>query len=197
MKFILQIVLVILVIIGLFFLLGYIVTEQRNISEVEVKAPRDLCWDIFQNENMMSEWMEEVERISMIEGTKDSVGSKQKITMKSTSGSDKLSEVSQLVRTITKNSPPSGYSYDYTNAILDGSTAVSFSISDSITIIRSEDVFSAKELWMRSTLFLMQGSIEKRTQNQFNKLKTIIENKYQTILSNDTLSISEIIKIEN
>lgn len=198
MKFFLQILLIILLIVGLFFLLGFIVAEQRTLSQIEVKAPRALCWDVFQDEDLMSEWMDGVERIDLIQGTKGSIGSKQKITMKSSSGSDKLS---QLVRTITKNSSPSSYSYEYTNAILDGTTEVSFNISDSTTIIRNEDVFTAKELWMRSTLFLMKSSINKRTQNQFDKLKTIIESKYQAQLSTetstDTTSASKIINIEN
>lgn len=188
MKFFLQIILAVLVIVILFFALGYMVKEQRNVNQIEVQAPIRFCWDVFQDDKKLPQWMSGVERIEYIKGAEAVPGNQQKIIMKSV-GKSNLSGDSELIRTITQNDSPTFFSYEYSNDILDGYTDVRFDmIGDSATVITNQDVFAAKSLWMRSTLFLMKGSVEKRTQSHFDQLKTIIENEYALNLAQDSLA---------
>ena len=192
MKFFLQIILALSVIVILFFALGYIVKEQKNINRIEVKAPIRFCWDVFQDDNKLSQWMSGVDRIEYINGTASLPGTQQRIKMKSVDKS-KLSAGSELTRTITQNDAPTFFSYEYSNEILDGYTNVKFEmLSDSATVITNEDVFTANSLWMRSALFLMKSSVEKRTQSNFDQLKTIIENEFALKVSQDSLAKPEI-----
>lgn len=191
MKMFLQIVFALLFIVGLFFLLGYMVTEQKNINEVKVKAPMEVCWSIYRDESRLSEWMEGVSSIELTEGRAGEVGSKQRMIMSSPEGASITSSASELTRTITKVSEPKAFSYDYTNAMMDGNSHISFSQRDSMTTIKSVDVFSGKKLWLRSTLFLMKKSINDKTQIQFDKLKDIIEYDYKTQLKKQAKSQTE------
>jgi len=186
MKFLLQIAAVLIIVAGLFFLLGYLVSEQRNINEVQVKAPIELCWDICQDESRLSEWMEGVSGIQLVAGAAGQVGSKQKVIMSSVENS-----TSELQRTITKVSKPTVFSYDYTNDMMTGRSEITFLARDSITTIKSTDIFSGKKLWLRSTLYLMKSSINRKTQAQYEKLKDIIENDYKVQLRNEANATNE------
>lgn len=186
-----QIVLALVFIVGLFFLLGFIVTEQRNINEVQVKAPIELCWEIYQDESRIGEWMEGVSNIQLIDGTAGRVGAKQKVIMAGAQSSSVSASSSELERTITKISAPSTFRYDYTNEMMNGKSEISFLAADSITHIKSMDVFSGKQLWLRSSLFLMKSSINKKTQAQFEKLKLIIEQEYKAQLKQEAERESE------
>lgn len=194
MKFFLQILAIIGFIIVLFFLLGYSVSQQTNISTIEVKAPIKYCWDMFHNEEKMVQWNDGVEGVEFISGSKFQVGAQQKITLAS-DDANQLSSLSEIVRTIKKIDAPTFYQYDYSNDILDGSTTVRFERrGDSATLITNEDKFKAKKLWMRSILFLMKPSIGKKSQAQFDRLSGMIENEHSYGTSIDTLVNPEVIK---
>ena len=191
-----QIVLALVFLVGLFFLLGFVVTEQRNINEVQVKAPIELCWEIYQDESRISEWMKGVSSIQLIEGTAGRVGAKQKVIMAGAQGSSVSTSSAELERTITEVSAPKTFSYDYTNQMMSGRSEISFLANDSTTYIKSTDVFSGKKLWLRSTLFLMKSSINNKTQAQFEKLKMIIEQDYKAQLKQEAERTSKIIDTE-
>lgn len=198
MKMFFQIAIALIAIVGLFFALGYLVKEQKNISEIVVKAPRELCWEVFQDESRMGEWMEGVVGVDMItKETAVTVGTKQKVRMSNAGGSSIGTSKSDLIRTITKVAQPKAFSYDYTNGIIDGSAAITFTASDSITTIKSVNLFRAKELWMRSTLFLIKSSINRNTQAQFDRLKVLIENDYQAQLNQQAEDQIETIDLGN
>jgi len=189
MKMLLQILAAIIVVIFLFFLMGYLVREQSNVNEIEVKAPISFCWDIYHDETKLTQWMQGIVRIEMVEETEGMVGAKQKIVMKTSPGAGDIADDSDLFRTITKIDQPTYFSYDYNSNILDGSKEVSFQMyRDSITIIKEMDVFSANDLWMRSVIFLMRNSLQEKTQSQFDQLKLLIENEYALKLAQDSLS---------
>lgn len=194
MKLFLQITITLIVIFGLFFLLGYVVKEQTNVNEVVVNAPVEFCWDVYQDESRISDWMEGVKSITLTEGLAGRVGAKQKIVMSSSEGSSLSASASELSRTITKVSAPNNFSFDYTNSIIDGRSDITFITNDSTTIIKSVDKFSGKELWMRSTMFLMKSSINSKTQAQFDRLKLIIENDYKAQLKKQTETQIDTIK---
>lgn len=196
MKLLLQIIIALLIIVGLFLLLGYIVTEQKNINEVEVNAPIEVCWNVYRDESRLGKWMEGLSRIDLIEGQSGQVGAKQKITMVSVDGAEITNSGSELFRTITKVVEPSAFSYDYSNAHMDGRSAITFSQNDSTTLIKSVDIFSGKKLWLRSTLFLMKSSINSNTQVQFDKLKQLIENDYKDQLNREAEIQNEIMSPE-
>lgn len=197
MKFFLQIILALIVIVLLFFALGYMIKEQKNVNQIEVQAPIRFCWDVFQDDSKLPQWMSGVDKIEYVTGTVVEPGTQQKIIMKSVDKSS-LSGVSELIRTITQIDPPTFFSYEYSNDMLNGYTDVRFEMKgDSITTITNQDVFAAKSLWMRSTLFLMKGSVEKRTQSHFDQLKSIIENEYALQVTQDSLTSPEEISISS
>jgi len=180
MKMFLQISIALITIVGLFFALGYLVKEQKNINEIVVKAPRELCWEVYQDESRISEWMESVIGVDMItDDTIVTVGTQQQIRMSSATGASIAESGSDLFRTITEVVEPRLFSYDYTSGMIDGNASITFTANDSTTTIKSVNLFSAKELWMRSTLFLIKSSINKDTQAQFDRLKILIENDYK------------------
>ena len=191
MKLFLQIVFAFLFIVGLFFLLGYVLKEQRNINEIAVNAPIETCWNVYTDESRLSEWMDGFVSADLIEGLPGAVGSKQRMIMSSVEGSKISNTGSELFRTITKVSKPNAFSYDYTNALMDGTSEITFLTKDSITTIKSVDVFRGKKLWLRSVMFLMKSSINTKTQDQFDKLKLIIENDHQAKLKNEAELRSE------
>ncbi len=195
MKLFLQVIVILGTIIGLFFLLGYLVTEQKSVSQIEVKAPVELCWKIYQDESRISEWMQGVKDIELIEGVGGAVGAKQKIVMNSTDQSSISASNAELVRTITQIKKPRLFSYDYTNPLMKGHSEITFTTRDSTTTIKSVDAFTADALWLRSVLFLMKSSINKKTQSQFDKLKEIIEYDYNNQLKEAAESLNETIEI--
>lgn len=179
MKFFLQILAVIAIVLLLFFLLGYVVSTQANVSKVEVNAPIEFCWDIFHDEKKVTQWMDGIESLIYISGSKNQVGAKQKLNLKSNTQTSGLSEFSEVVRTVQQVDQPTYFSYDYSNDMLSGSTEVRFEMrGDSATVITNVDSFRASQLWMRSVLFLMKGSIQEKSQVQFDQLKNLIENEY-------------------
>lgn len=198
MKLFVQVLVALVSIVGLFLLLGFVVTEQSNINEVKVKAPVEWCWNTYQDESRISDWMEGVKEIKLTAGTSGKVGAVQKVIM-SGAGSNSISSTSssELARTITKSAKPKSFGYDYSNSYMHGKSAIDFVAQDSFTIIKSTDVFSANDLWMRSVMFLMKSSINKKTQDQFDKLKLIIEQDYKAQLLKESEDQTEIIESES
>lgn len=185
MKLFLQVLVALILIVGLFLLLGFVVTEQSNINEVKVKAPVELCWNTYLDESRIGEWMEGVKEIQLTAGTSGSVGATQKVIMSGGGNSLSSTSSSELSRTITKSIKPNTFSYDYSNSYMNGRSDIKFTAIDSFTTIKSTDVFSANDLWMRSVMFLMKSSINSKTQKQFDQLKLIIEQDYKAQLSKE------------
>lgn len=194
MKFFLQILIALCCLIGLFFLLGYVLKYQAVDTEIVVNAPANICWDVYHDETKIGDWLEGIDRINLISGVKQQVGAKQEIKMKKASNTSFMGDATTLLRTVTSSRPNRSYAYDYESSMLNGSTEVNFTAQDSTTRIKSVDKFRAKKLWVRSTLYLMNKSIKTRTQAQFDNLKSIIEMEYQAQLERDSLSNTEMIK---
>ena len=174
MKTFLVVIGVLLLSAALFFLVGMISPGQESVSEIRVNAPLEHSWTIYHDEELMSEWMPSVKKITLVSGQKNTVGAEYMVTMEDQNGED-----TEMHEVLTKFDAPDSYAMDYSNNMLTGSMEVDFEdLGDMITVIKTTNKYKGKTTLWRSIFHFFNWKIDEETAKQGEALKLLIEETY-------------------
>ncbi len=174
MKTLLIVIVVLLLAAVLFYLVGMISPGQESLSEVRVNAPLEHSWEIYHDEELMSEWMPSVKKINLVSGQQNSVGAQYEVTMEDQNGKD-----SKMLETLTQFDPPTEYAMDYSNDLLTGNMEVIFeALGDTVTVIKTTNNYKGNTSILNSMFHFFNWKIEQETQKQGDALKLLIEESY-------------------
>jgi len=183
------IVLAVLLLAGvLFFLIGMISLGQTNETVVQINSPLNYTWNLYHDDDVLKEWVPDLQEIELVSGNKAEVDSKYILKMK-----DKKGNVSTMNETITAFDINKKYAMDYSNEMLDGHVDVLFEAKGDSTVITSINQYKGKTTFLRSMFHFFNGKIISQTEKQYEDFKSIAEDRFSKELEKQGVTTEQII----
>lgn len=171
MKILKYLIIFLSAIILIFFAVGLIWPTFTYESKVTVEAPADKVWEVFTDAEAMPQWMEGFKGIETIRSAPGEVGSEYNVIIESDGQEVQLHEI------VTHFEPGKLYGMDIKSDVLDNKALISFDAEGNTTTITAKNEVSGNGLFWKSLLFLMKSTIQKTSDDQYGRLKEVIEAK--------------------
>lgn len=154
----------------MFFLAtGMIVTETKYTTEIEINKPVSEFFSAFTNQDLLKEWIPEIESMETIVETTNKVGSKYKMVIVSEGEKvEMLEEV--LVYELNKKMT---FSFDADDMLK--TDAYSFSEKGNITLISKESVCKSDSYVMSCIFPYIKWMLKDIDQGYLDRFKTVVE----------------------
>ena len=169
MKIAKWVTLVILLILIGFFTLGLVKPTVQYESKIVVDQPVDKAFMVFLDVSKMGEWLTGFKKIEIVKGMPNIPGSIFNLTMEI---NGKEITVTEEVTDFRWNDH---FSFILNHDIMSVECENKFIARDMKTEISCTYVVTGKNLFWRSIDVLMKGKMEKQAQDDFDKLKKVIE----------------------
>lgn len=152
-----------------FFSVGIFAPSFTYENKVEVNAPVEKAWAIFTDESRMGDWLTGFQSIETISGNPGEVGCKYRVVF--------IENGEEMVMTeeVTAFQENEIFAFTLDADPLISDVEVKFTGDESKTEIIATNHVEGKNLLWKSTLRLMKFMIANRGQEQYDKLKEIIE----------------------
>lgn len=161
---------VLAVLIVVYFSLGIITPSYSYSSQVIIERPIAHTWKVFTDPDNTGKWLEGFKSIETIEGEPMTVGSKFRIVFLQDG------EEFEMLETMTAIDENERFAFDLETEVHTGSVDIRFSELDSMqTEITAVTVSEGKNLFMKSMFVLMKGYFQSMSDQQYAKLKEVIE----------------------
>ena len=160
-----------LLLIILFFLTGVIWPTFTYESQVTVNASPERSWNVFNDAELMPEWIQGFKSIKPISKEPGEVGSKYELIILENG------EEMRLYETITAFDVNREFKMTVTNDVLDNYVEVTFTPDGDNTVIKASSYVDGKGLFWKSMLFVAKSVIQQTSDEQYEKLKELIEAK--------------------
>lgn len=159
---------VLTIIVVVFFGIGLIVPSYEYDSTIEVNAPVEKCWSIFNDVTKMNQWLKGFESLTLKSGDSLKVGSVYEIVV---TDSDHRMVMSEK---ITEVNAPKKISYQLNNDVLRSDFSFSFD-GTSPTKITSHYKVTGNNIAWKSILFLSKPYMTGSAADQLSSLKSVTE----------------------
>jgi len=137
---------------------------------IDVDKPIDEAWKVFMDESKMPEWLTGFQSMELIEGEPQTVGSKHRMVFEER-GKEMI-----FIETVNAIEPPNEFSFTLDHESMASDMKMTLeSIGEDKTRISSHTDMQAKTLMWKIMMLFMKGSMRKRQNQQFDKLKGLIE----------------------
>lgn len=164
----------VLVVIGL-FVGGLIVYGMMNTpftveTRVEIDRSVEQAWAVFNDENLSTEWISGLEKIEVVDGEKDKVGSTYRLTF--------IENGEEVVITeyITAFEPNKRIAFTIDHEIMFSNTDIRIeSRGENKSELISVSEMGGKGIFMKGLMAIGKSSVEAREKKDYNKLKALIE----------------------
>lgn len=166
LKFILGLVVVLAL---AFFAVGIFAPSFTYENKVEVNAPVEKAWAIFTDESRMADWLTGLQSVETISGNPGEVGSKYQMVF------IENGEEMVMKEEVTAFQENQLFAFTLDADPLISEVEVKFTGDESKTEITATSFIKGKNLFWKSTLRLMKSMVVNRGQEQYDKLKEIIE----------------------
>lgn len=156
-------------IVVIFFLIGVFVPTFTYVSRIEVNAPVEHAWAVFNDESRVGEWMTGFKSIETISGNPNEVGSKFRLVFEEDGKEIVMTE------TMTAFEPHERFAFDLVNEVMNVNVDIRFASSGGKTEITATSLVDGNNIFWKSLLPLFKSGFEDRSQEMYDKLKTLIE----------------------
>lgn len=177
---------VLLLAVLLFFVIGMISPGQTNETVVKINSPLDYTWTLYHDDNVLKEWVPDLQEIQLVSGNKAEVDSKYILKMK-----DKKGNVTTMNETITAFDINKKYAMDYSNEMLDGHVDVLFEAKGDSTLITSINQYKGKTTFLRSMFHFFNGKIISQTEKQYEDFRSIAEDRFSKELEKQEVIVEK------
>lgn len=160
------------IVVGLvvvFFAVGIFAPSFTYENKVEVNAPVEKAWAIFTDESRMGDWLTGFQSIETINGNPGEVGSKYRMVFVENG------EEMVITEEVTAYRENELFAFTLDADPLISDVEVKFTGNDERTEIIATNLVEGKNLVWKSLLRLMKSMLANRGQEQYDKLKEIIE----------------------
>ncbi|MEL7001466.1 MAG: SRPBCC family protein [Bacteroidota bacterium] len=155
----------------LFFSVGLIWPTFSYESKVIVNAPIDQSWEVFTDTSHSSKWMEGFKSIKTISKEPDEVGSTYELIFNSNG------EEIKLLETVTHYDVNNLYGMDIQSDVLYNESLIYFDSESDKTVITAKNSVSGNGMFWKSLLYIMKSTFQETSDQQYEKLKKVIENQ--------------------
>lgn len=166
------VVIVIALAVGAGYIFGSVAGDVEYTSSVEIEAPQGFSWSVFQDPTHMRTWLQGFQRIEMLDGDIGKPGSQYNIVLL-----EHGKEI-QVVQTLLEMRPPKEMIYALENDHLMGRTEIVFETLNQKTTITAKTVSHGRGGFQNLLVHLGKGHIANGDQENWNRLKQLIEAKY-------------------
>ena len=162
---------------GILFLLfvflgaGILNSETGFQNSIITGAPTQEAFRLFTDTSVMKQWINGLVRVEFLEGEMNAPGTKWKLILKQDGNEFEITE------TMTVFEPGRRLACMFEQDLLEGGLDVRFTPSLQGTIITSATVLHGKNLWLRSLFFLGRSRLRKQSQEMYETLKLIMEQR--------------------
>ncbi len=171
MKLLKYVALFLVVVAAAFLLVGVVAPTFTYESRVEVNAPLEKSWAVFNDVSLMGEWLIGFKSVETLSGQPGAVGSKYKMVF------EEDGRLMEMTETITAFQPNEEFAFELDADPMIAKVDVRFSGDDQKTEIVALNHMDGKNLIWKSILRLSKSSMEKRGQLVYDNLKSLIERK--------------------
>lgn len=168
-KILLYLLVFILVLVALFFIIGWANPTVAFQTKVEIDKPREQAWKLFMDESKTGEWLEGFKSYETVSGAPGKEGSVFRITIVQDGQEFVVTETNTTVR------PPEQYSFVVENDVLTSVVDVHLAESGGKTILTSDEKVTGKNIFWRSLFFWFKSMFQNSSQQNLNNLKRYIE----------------------
>lgn len=161
----------ILIVVSLFISIALIWPTFTYQSNVTVEATVDHSWKIFTNTNLMPEWMEGFKSMKTLSSEPGQIGSQYELIIEGNG-----SEI-HLFETVTHYDVNELYGMQIEADVLSNEALIYFEQVGNNTIITAKNKVSGKGILWKSMLLLMKSTFQKTSDEQYMKLKEVIESQ--------------------
>ncbi len=169
-KFLKYFLLIVGSIIIIFLLLGVFMPKQHYEISMEIDAPVEKTFAMFNDTSIMSKWMPSLKSIKNISGNAGEVGSKWKITFL-----DHGKEI-EMTETITEFKTNESFSFNIQNEVMNSDNSFRFIPDGNKTRVETSCTYSGGNIFWKSLFVFINSSVKKQQTTQFEALKKMIEN---------------------
>lgn len=168
-KIILYLFVFIILLVALFFILGFANPTLSYQTSVEVNKPRDQAWKLFMDETKTGEWIEGFKSFETVSGAPGKEGSVFRMTIVKDGQEFVMTETNTTVR------EPEQYSFTLENDVLTNVVDVRLAESSGKTTITSDEKITGKNIFWKSLFFWFYSTFKNGSQENLNNLKRFIE----------------------
>ena len=169
MKIVRRFILPLLIILIGFFSIGLIKPTVQYESKILVDCPVDKAFMVFLDISKMGEWLTGFKKIELVKGMPTLPGSILHLTM------DMNGKEVTVTEEVTDFKWNELFSFTIHHDLMSVESKNSFIPMEMKTEITSTYTVTGKNLFWRSIIVFIKGKMEKQSQDDFDKLKTVIE----------------------
>ncbi len=153
----------------LFLLIGFIIPTFSYETSVEVASSREHAFTVFIDETRTADWLTGLRSIELISGSPREIGSKYRLVI--------VDRGEEMVMTeeLTAFDENEFYAFKLDNDVMLADAEIRFAGDEAGTRIVSKTAVEGKGIFWRSLLPLFKSMMVKRSQEDYNKLKRVIE----------------------
>lgn len=155
---------------GLFYALGLIFPTLSTETRVTINKPRAEVWKYFTDQSKLKDWLPNVKSIENISGEPMTTGSKFKITF------EENGEI-VMTETMTEVKEPEVFAFVLENEVITANDRITFIDKGDKTEVVENNTFSGGNIFWRSLFVVMKSTFEKKSAENYQKLKNNIENQ--------------------
>lgn len=168
-KIVIYVLVVVVLIAGGAIVFGLMNPSVSYEASVEINKSREVVWNYFQDESKMGEWLQGFQRIEIISGKKNEVGSKYKMTF-----TDQGQEV-VMIETVKEFNAPEKFAMRLEHEIMSSDTEITLTEKDGKTTLTQKDNAVGSNILWRIMFAAMRSGFIDRSQENLNKLKENVE----------------------
>ncbi len=173
MKILKFIFLLLLLLVGIFFIMGLVKPAVDYGAEIKVNKSLEEAWAVSQDEAKYSQWLKGFKSMELLSGERAKVGSTYKVIVNPGEGQEDF----EMIETLESIKENEHVKMHFDSEVMDFKQTISFSENNGETTIKSESQVMGKNIMMKSMFALMEmftNSFQKQEQENFDNLKKVI-----------------------
>lgn len=174
MKFLKYLLLAILVLIGLFLLIGLVKPHVNYGHEIEVNKSVEEAWAVSQDESKYDQWLEGFKSIELLSGEKGQKGSTYKVIVNPGINQPDF----EMIETVNDIKDQDFVDMSFDSEFMDFEQVIRFKENNGKTFIKTESQVKGKNLISRSMFAIMEmltGSFTTQETKNIDALKKVID----------------------
>ncbi len=169
-KILLGFIAIIALLVVVFFAIGLMFPTLTTETGVTINKPRDVVWQYFTDQSKLKDWLPNVKSIENISGEPMTAGSKFKITFEE--NGDRI----VMTETMTEVKENEVFAFTLENDVITANDRLTFIDKGDKTEVVENNTFTGGNIFWRSLFAVMKSNFEKKSAENYQKLKTNIEN---------------------
>lgn len=138
-------------------------------ASVEINKPREVVWAYFSDETKMGEWLKGFQKIEIISGNKNEVGSKYKMTF-----IDQGQEI-VMIETLKEFKRPEKFAMHLEHEIMSSDSEITLAEENGKTTLTQKDNAVGSNILWRIMFAAMRSTFIDSSQENLNRLKANVE----------------------